>query len=197
VNCAYRSAPKTGFLHHGAPRPEPRASRPARKPTKHEATEEVIEATPPPGSSVPARCPVQPPQRKDEDAPVKRRGRRDEHADIPQRASIRRAAAVAAMVALHLAMVAPAGAEEEKPPPKPAPPPDLKAVVDRFQDWLLTFATGLAVLALTVAGIFYLFSAGNPAQVERAKLIVRATVIGYSLMVLAPMVLRALQAIVG
>lgn len=103
------------------------------------------------------------------------------------------------MVALHLATVLPAGAEEEKPAqaPKPAPPPDLKAVVDGFQAWLLTFATALAVLALTVAGIYYLFSAGNPAQVERAKLIVRATVIGYSLMVLAPVVLRALQAIVG
>ena len=80
---------------------------------------------------------------------------------------------------------------------KGAPPPDLKAVVDGFQAWLLGFATALAILALTVAGVFYLFSAGNPAQVERAKLILRATVIGYSLMVLAPLVLTALSGIVG
>jgi hypothetical protein len=91
-----------------------------------------------------------------------------------------------------------AAAETTTTTTKPgAPPPDLKAVVDGFQTWLLAFSTGLAILALTVAGVFYLFSAGNPAQVERAKLIVRATVIGYSLMVLAPVVLRALQAIVG
>ena len=80
---------------------------------------------------------------------------------------------------------------------KGAAPPNLKAVVDGFQTWLLGFATALAILALTVAGVFYLFSAGNPAQVERAKLILRATVIGYSLMVLAPLVLTALQGIVG
>lgn len=80
---------------------------------------------------------------------------------------------------------------------KGAAPPDLKAVVDGFQTWLLGFATALAILAVTVAGVFYLFSAGNPAQVERAKLILRATIIGYSLMVLAPLVLKALSGIVG
>lgn len=78
-----------------------------------------------------------------------------------------------------------------------APPPDLKAVVNGFQSWLLGISTALAILALTVAGIFYLFSAGSPAQVERAKLIVRATVIGYSLMVLAKIVVQTLQGIVG
>jgi Type IV secretion system pilin len=80
---------------------------------------------------------------------------------------------------------------------KGAAPPDLKAVVDGFQSWLLGFATALAILTITVAGIYYLFSAGNPAQVERAKLIIRATVIGYSLMVLARIVVQALQGIVG
>jgi hypothetical protein len=80
---------------------------------------------------------------------------------------------------------------------KGAAPPDLKAVVEGFQTWLLGFATALAILAMTVAGIFYLFSAGNPTQVERAKLIVRATVIGYSLMVLSGIVVSALQEVVG
>ena len=104
----------------------------------------------------------------------------------------------AAMTATATALLWPgaaiAGAAAEKAPG--APPPDLKAVVDGFQAWLLGLATALALLCFTVAGVFYLFSAGNPAQVERAKLIVRATVIGYSLMVLAPLVLRALQGIV-
>lgn len=104
---------------------------------------------------------------------------------------------LAAAAAVQLAGVLPAAGEEQKKPTAPAAPPDLKAVVDGFQAWLLTFATGLAILAFTVAGICYLFSAGNPAQVERAKLIVRATVVGYSLMILAPVVLAALRGIVG
>lgn len=94
-----------------------------------------------------------------------------------------------------VAAASPAAAEEERKPG--APPPDLKAVIDGFQTWLLGFATALAVLGLMVAGLFYLFSAGNPANVEKAKLIVRATVIGYSLMVLAPILLLALKSIVG
>ena len=102
-------------------------------------------------------------------------------------------AAVAAMTLV--AAAAPAAAEGERT--QGAPPPDLKAVIDGFQAWLLTFATALAVLGLMVAGLFYLFSAGNPANVEKAKLIVRATVIGYSLMVLAPILLLALKGIVG
>ena len=122
--------------------------------------------------------------RPSEDTPLRRR------LDAASRVAFGACVATVTFVA-----AAPAAAEEEKK--QGAPPPDLKAVIDGFQTWLLTFATALAVLGLMVAGLFYLFSAGNPANVEKAKLIVRATVIGYSLMVLAPILLLALKGIVG
>lgn len=76
------------------------------------------------------------------------------------------------------------------------PTPKLDLVIKRLRNWVFGFATVLALLFLTIAGLFYVFAAGNPAQIERAKLIVRGTVIGYSLMVLAPVVVEALERIV-
>ena len=116
-----------------------------------------------------------------------------------RRRVLRRGALAAALLAVLRCVLAvtPAAAQEKPKPPAPAPPPDLNAVISGFHAWLLTFATGLTVLALTVAGLFYLFAGGNPTQIERAKLVVRAAIIGYSLMVLAPLLLAALRGIVG
>lgn len=88
------------------------------------------------------------------------------------------------------------GEKPEECDPAPAPSPELKGVIEKFKNWLFGFATALAVLALTIAGLFYVTSAGSPTQVERAKAIVRATAVGYALMVLAPALLTALDGIV-
>jgi len=73
----------------------------------------------------------------------------------------------------------------------------LNQVVDNLRVWLIGLLVGLASLLLTVAGVRYLISGGDPNQIERAKGALKAALWGYGLAALAPVLVTVLQHVVG
>jgi hypothetical protein len=73
----------------------------------------------------------------------------------------------------------------------------LNQVVDNLRVWLIGLLVGLASLLLTIAGVRYLVSGGDPNQIERAKSALKAALWGYGLAALAPVLVTVLQHIVG
>jgi Type IV secretion system pilin len=74
---------------------------------------------------------------------------------------------------------------------------NLNEVVSNLRLWLIGLLVGLASLLLTIAGVRYLLSGGDPNQIERAKNALKAALWGYGLAALAPVVVTVLQHIVG
>ncbi len=75
--------------------------------------------------------------------------------------------------------------------------PTLSGVIGRARNVLVGLLVALATLQLTIAGVRYLFAAGEPEQLDKAKRGVRAAAIGYGLAALAPGLVALLQQIVG
>ena len=75
--------------------------------------------------------------------------------------------------------------------------PTLSAVLGRARNVVVGLLVALATLQLTIAGVRYLFAAGEPEQLDKAKRGVRAAAIGYGLAALAPGLVALLQQIVG
>jgi len=69
--------------------------------------------------------------------------------------------------------------------------------VSNLRNWVMGLLAGLATLFLTIGGVRYLMAGGDPGEVERAKGAFRSAVVGYTLAVIAPVVLTVLQSIVG
>lgn len=80
--------------------------------------------------------------------------------------------------------------------PVPASP-TLNGVIDALRLWLVGILAALATLFLTVGGIRYLTAAGDPAQVERAKVALKSAAIGYALAAMAPLLVAILRSVVG
>lgn len=78
-----------------------------------------------------------------------------------------------------------------------AAPADLATVVSNLTLWITGFLVGLATLFLTIGGTLYLSAGGDPSSVEKAKNCLKSAAIGYALAVLAPILVGALQSIVG
>ena len=79
----------------------------------------------------------------------------------------------------------------------PAGPYDLPTIVHNLTVWIVGILAGVATLFLTVGGVRYLMAGGDPAEVERAKSALKSAAFGYALAVLAPVLLRVVQSIVG
>ncbi|MPZ27134.1 MAG: hypothetical protein GEV12_12175 [Micromonosporaceae bacterium] len=60
-------------------------------------------------------------------------------------------------------------------------------VVNRMRIWLVGILVAVSTLFLTVGGFRYLWSNGDPGEVEKAKTALRNAAIGYALAVLAPL----------
>ncbi len=73
----------------------------------------------------------------------------------------------------------------------------LAAVIANLTNWIIGFLVGLATLFLTYGGVLYMTAAGDPGAVEKAKTCLKSAAIGYALAVLAPILVTALQSIVG
>lgn len=73
----------------------------------------------------------------------------------------------------------------------------LGQVVENIRLWMIGLLVGVATLLLTVAGVRYLLSGGDPGQIERAKTALKAALCGYALAALAPVLVTVLQHIVG
>ena len=79
----------------------------------------------------------------------------------------------------------------------PPGPHDLPTIVHNLTVWIVGILAGVATLFLTVGGVRYLMAGGDPAEVERAKSALKSAAFGYALAVLAPVLLRVVQSIVG
>ena len=73
----------------------------------------------------------------------------------------------------------------------------LDQVVVNIRTWIVAMLAGLATLFLTIGGLRYLMAGGDPAEVEKAKTALKSSMIGYSLAVLAPVLLTVLQSMLG
>lgn len=55
---------------------------------------------------------------------------------------------------------------------------DMKTIIGRAIDWLLTVAAGLTILFLIIGGIYYLTAGGDDQQMTTAKTMITYAVIG-------------------
>ncbi|PZG18408.1 hypothetical protein C1I98_38370 [Spongiactinospora gelatinilytica] len=78
-----------------------------------------------------------------------------------------------------------------------AVPADLGVVFTNLRNWLIGLLTALATLMLTIGGLRYLIAGGDPGEVQKAKLALRASAIGYALALLAPLLVSVLRRVVG
>lgn len=60
-------------------------------------------------------------------------------------------------------------------------------VVNRMRIWLVGILVAVSTLFLTVGGFRYLWSNGDPGEVDKAKTALRNAAIGYALAILAPL----------
>ena len=75
--------------------------------------------------------------------------------------------------------------------------PSLAAIVDRLRNLLVGVLAAAATLFLTIGGLRYMAAGGDPGQVERAKVALRAAAVGYALAALAPVLVAILRSVVG
>ncbi|WP_280264727.1 pilin [Nocardia wallacei] len=101
--------------------------------------------------------------------------------------------AIGAVAALYV-VAAPVSAS---PPVVLAVAGSLAEVLNNLRNWLIGILATVATVYLTVGGARYLLSGGDAGEVERAKSCVRAALIGYSLAILAPVVVEVLKSLVG
>jgi Type IV secretion system pilin len=78
-----------------------------------------------------------------------------------------------------------------------AAPKSIPQVIDGITGWIMGIIAVVATMFLVVGGLRYMAAGGDPAQVEQAKGNFKSALIGYALAVLAPVVLQALQGILG
>ncbi|GAA1370316.1 pilin [Catellatospora chokoriensis] len=83
------------------------------------------------------------------------------------------------------------------PPEPPAAPASLAQVIENIKGWVMGLLAAIATLFLVVGGLRYIAAGGDPAQVEQAKGNFKSACFGYGLAVLSPLILKALQSIVG
>jgi hypothetical protein len=78
-----------------------------------------------------------------------------------------------------------------------AAPKSIPEVIDGITGWIMGIIAVVATMFLVIGGLRYMAAGGDPAQVEQAKGNVKSALIGYALAVLSPVVLQALQGILG
>jgi hypothetical protein len=85
-----------------------------------------------------------------------------------------------------------------------APAPDgvlavktIPEVIEGLRWWIMGIAAAIATLFLVVGGLRLMAAGGDPTQAEQGKANIRSALIGYAVAVLAPVILQALQSILG
>lgn len=63
----------------------------------------------------------------------------------------------------------------------------IEAVANNIRNWLVGILMAVATLFLSVGGLRYMAANGDPGEVEKAKLAIRSALLGYSLALLAPL----------
>ena len=73
----------------------------------------------------------------------------------------------------------------------------LDEVITNLRNVIVGLLVGLATLFATIGGVRYILAGGDPGEVEAAKKTLRYAAVGYSVAVLAPLLVKILQGIVG
>ncbi len=73
----------------------------------------------------------------------------------------------------------------------------IEAVVVNLTTWIVGIVALLATLFLTIGGLRYLMAGGDPGEIEAAKRALKASAIGYGIVILAPVLVSVLKGIVG
>ncbi|TMR34981.1 hypothetical protein ETD96_24065 [Actinomadura geliboluensis] len=73
----------------------------------------------------------------------------------------------------------------------------LDEVITNLRNVIVGLLVGLATLFATIGGVRYMLAGGDPGEVEAAKKTLRYAAVGYSVAVLAPLLVKILQGIVG
>ncbi|WP_228810741.1 pilin [Nocardia otitidiscaviarum] len=73
----------------------------------------------------------------------------------------------------------------------------LDQVLNNLRNWIVGILALIATVCLTIGGVRYLICSGDPGEVERSKVALKAACIGYALAMLAPVVVEVLKSIVG
>jgi hypothetical protein len=74
---------------------------------------------------------------------------------------------------------------------------DLGQVIAALQGWIMGILAAVATLFLVVGGLRYVLAGGDPSEIERAKASLKSAAVGYALAVLAPVLMTALEQILG
>ena len=75
--------------------------------------------------------------------------------------------------------------------------PTLASVIDGPRNWLIGLLAAVPTLFLTIGGIPYITSGGDPMNVERAKTALKSAATGYALAAFAPLPVSILHSNVG
>lgn len=74
---------------------------------------------------------------------------------------------------------------------------DINSVIDSIRNWVAGVLAALATLFLTIGGVRYLISSGNPRAVEEGKAAIKSALIGYALAALSPLFIDILRRVLG
>ena len=73
----------------------------------------------------------------------------------------------------------------------------LAHVIDNLRAWIMGILAAVATLYATLGAVRYLTAGGDPGELEKAKSAFKSAGIGYSLAILTPVLLVALQSILA
>jgi len=113
-----------------------------------------------------------------------------------RRVGWRRAVLLAAVVAV-LVLAGGTVAYAGTVPPGPPVATDLNTVLNNTRNWIMGILALLATVFLSIGGVRYLISNGEPSEVGKAKDSFRNAAWGYGLAALAPVVVEILKQIIG
>ena len=97
----------------------------------------------------------------------------------------------------HLIVSAAADLIAATPAPQILAAKTIPEVINGLKLWVMGILAAVATLFLVIGGLRYMTAGGDPAQAEQAKGNFKAALAGYALAVLAPVILKALQGILG
>lgn len=66
---------------------------------------------------------------------------------------------------------------------------DIVRILDGVRNLMVGLLIGLAVAALTYAGVRYVISGGDPMSIEKAKSAVKSAIVGFGIALLAPVLI--------
>ncbi|MFD6463867.1 pilin [Streptomyces roseolus] len=70
-------------------------------------------------------------------------------------------------------------------------------VLNNLRNWIVGILALIATVCLTIGGTRYLICSGDPGEIEKAKIALKAACLGYALAMLAPVIVEVLKSIVG